>query len=287
MTSPPYGKLRDYNGYTFDHTAIINTLYRVTKPGGVVVWVVADETNDGSESGASFRQALHFKEQGFLLHDTMIYFKNTSSFPARRGGNRYTQIFEYMFVFSKDTKPKTAVLICDKRNRWAGSVNWGQKTHRGREGILIPTKDIKPVPAFSPRNNAWHYTVGGGFGQEDKAAYKHPATFPFRLPIDHINTWSNPGDVVLDPMAGSGTTCIAAQSLGRNYIGVDISSEYCGLARLRLENASKESYEKQLYAEELKVQERDKRRDEILQRLTAQEREILGFPALTPFHGLN
>jgi site-specific DNA-methyltransferase (adenine-specific) len=256
VTSPPYDQLRAYHGYHFDCASIAKALFRVTKPGGVVVWVVADGVVDGGETGTSFRQALTFQETGFRLHDTMIYEKNTCSFPASRKGNRYSQTFEYMYVFSKG-KPKTANLLCDKPNKWAGTTNWGKNTDRGRDGQLRQKKDIKPVQDFSPRNNVWRYVpefekddeaaedvvaseirryvVGGGFGQKDRSAYKHPATYPEQLAADHILTWSRPGDVVLDPMAGSFTTCLAAQRLDRQFIGIDISKEYCEDACRRLD----------------------------------------------------
>lgn len=229
VTSPPYDNIRDYKGYAVDMGEVAKQLFRVTKPGGIVVWVVGDSTENGSESGNSFRQALMFMETGFKLHDTMIYEKNTSSFPARRDGNRYTQIFEYMFVFSKG-KPKTAHLICDKENKWAGHTNWGKNTQRGRDGGLVETKDIKPVPQYSPRNNIWKYNVGKGFNSSDKESHSHPAIFPEKLAEDHILSWSNEGDTVLDPFCGSGTTCKMAKKNKRNYIGIDISQEYCTLA---------------------------------------------------------
>lgn len=230
VTSPPYDNIRDYKGFSLDMETVVKQLYRVTKPGGIVVWVVGDATEDGSESGNSFRQALLFMENGFKLHDTMIYEKNTSAFPARRNGNRYTQIFEYMFVFSKG-KPKTAHLICDKENKWAGHTNWGKNTQRGADGVLVQTSDIKPVPQYSPRNNIWKYNVGKGFNSSDKESHEHPAIFPEKLAEDHILSWSNEGDVVLDPFCGSGTTCKMAKKNKRNYIGIDISEEYCSLAR--------------------------------------------------------
>jgi site-specific DNA-methyltransferase (adenine-specific) len=247
LTSPPYDKLRTYHGYDFDCPSVAKALYRVMKPGGVVVWVVGDSVVDGSETGTSFRQVLAFLDAGFRLHDTMIYEKNTTAFPARRDGNRYSQTSEFMFVFSKG-KPKTANLLCDKPNKWAGTTNWGKNTDRGVDGILRLKEDIKPVEAFSPRNNVWRYVpfyekddtaedvvasevrryvVGGGIGQKDKSAYEHPATFPEQLAVDHILTWSNAGDVVLDPMCGSGTTCFAARFLNRDFIGIDISKIYC------------------------------------------------------------
>ena len=128
-------------------------LYRVVKTGGVVVWIVNDQTKNGSETGTSFKQALYFKEIGFNLHDTMIYEKVN---PLPTGKSRYYQAFEYMFVFCKD-KIKNVNLICDKPNKWAGHTNWGKNTNRLKNGELQETTDIKPVPDFSPRNNIWKY----------------------------------------------------------------------------------------------------------------------------------
>ena len=230
VTSPPYDDLRDYHGYAVQFSETVKQLFRVMKPGGVVVWVVGDATVKGSETGNSFRQALAFMDGGFKLHDTMIYEKNTSSFPARRTGTRYTQIFEYMFVFSKGT-PEVAHLICDKENKWAGHTNWGKNTNRRKDGTLEETTDIKPVPTHSPRNNIWKYTVGKGFNSKDPESHEHPAIFPEKLAEDHILSWSNEGDIVLDPFCGSGTTCKMAKKNKRIYIGIDISEEYCSLAR--------------------------------------------------------
>jgi len=232
VTSPPYDDLRDYKGYNFNDSSlstIIKELYRVTADGGIVVWVIGDATVKGGETGSSFRQALLFMDTGFKLHDTMIYEKNTSPFPARRNGNRYTQIFEYMFVFCKG-KIKTSHLICDKPNKWAGHTNWGKNTNRGKDGELKETTDIKPVPDYSPRNNIWKYNVGKGFNSSDKESHQHPAIFPEQLAEDHILSWSNEGDIVLDPFCGSGTTCKMAKKNNRHYIGIDISKEYCDLA---------------------------------------------------------
>ena len=232
VTSPPYDNIREYKGYSFetkDFKTIVSELFRVTKDGGIVVWIVGDSVINGGESGTSFRQALGFMEGGFILHDTMIYEKNTSSFPARRKGKRYTQIFEYMFIFCKG-KIKTGNMICDKPNKWAGHTNWGKNTQRGKDGNLIETKNIKPVPDFSPRNNIWKYNVGKGFNSKDKESHNHPAIFPEKMAEDHILSWSNEGDLVLDPFMGSGTTCKMAKKNKRKYIGIDISAEYCKLA---------------------------------------------------------
>ena len=226
VTSPPYDALRDYNGYIFDFESIAHELSRVLKPGGVIVWVVGDEVINRSESGTSFRQALYFKDNcGLNIHDTMIYEKNGATFPASRTSNRYTQIFEYMFILSKGS-PKTANLICDKKNKWEGYTNWGQKTYRKKDGELFSTNNIKPVPKYSARNNIWKFNTGAGFGTSNKEAFKHPAVYPEKLAEDHIKTWSVEGDVVLDPMMGSGTTGVMAKINGRDFIGIEISKEF-------------------------------------------------------------
>ena len=183
VTSPPYDDLRTYNDsskWDFEvFKEVASGLYRVMKVGGVVVWVVGDAVIKGGETGSSFRQALHFMDLGFKLHDTMIYEKNGCAFPARRDGNRYSQIFEYMFVLSKDTKPKTANLICDKPNKWAGWQPWGKSggTMRAKDGTLIERQQ-KPTPDFSPRNNIWKYNTGKGYTTKDSFAFEHPAMYP-------------------------------------------------------------------------------------------------------------
>ncbi len=233
VTSPPYDTLRTYHGYEFDFEAIAYELARVLKPGGVIVWVVGDEVIARSESGTSFRQALYFKNEcGLLLHDTMIYEKNGASFPATRTSNRYSQVFEYMFILSKGP-PKTVNLICDKKNIWAGYTNWGQRAWRRKDGSLMKTSN-KPVAEYSARNNIWRFNNGAGFSSSDKDAFQHPAIFPEKLAEDHIITWSNEGDVVLDPMMGSGTTGAMAKLNERDFIGIEISEEYFELSKKRL-----------------------------------------------------
>ncbi len=238
VTSPPYDNLRRYKGYDFNFEEIAKELYRVTKDGGVVVWVVNDATIKGSETGTSFRQALYFKEIGFNLHDTMIYQKDACPFPER---NRYYPMFEYMFVFSKG-KPKTVNLIADKPNKKYGK-KVASSTQRLTDGKIVkvsanktdPTRTIKK---YGVRGNVWQYSPGHNKSTKDKYAYKHPAVFPEQLAQDHILSWSNPGDIVLDPMCGSGTTCKMAKLNGRNYIGIDIAEEYVEMARRRVEEVA-------------------------------------------------
>lgn len=238
ITSPPYDNLRDYKGYSFDFEPIAKELFRVTKPGGVVVWVVGDAVINGSETGTSFRQALFFKEIGFNIHDTMIYKKNTASMPSGKNSNRYTQIFEYMFIFSKG-KPKTANLFFDKPNVWAGCQTWGTATKRQVDGT---NKDSglgdKKINEFGARENIWEYVCSGGFGQTDPLAYDHPATFPEKLVEDHILTWSNKEDLVYDPFLGSGTTVLISIKNKRQYLGSEISEKYYELIQKRFERAA-------------------------------------------------
>lgn len=227
LTSPPYDNLRNYNGYSFNFEEIAKELFRIIKDGGVVVWIVGDATINGSETGTSFKQALYFKEIGFNLHDTMIYQKNSSPFPDN---SRYNSIFEYMFIFSKE-KPSTINLIKDRKNRWLQS--FGKSSNRQKDGS-IKKKEKIIVKDFGTRNNIWKYNTGFGYTTKDKFAFEHPAMFPEELAQDHIKTWSNEGDIILDPMNGSGTTTKMARLLKRNYIGIEISEKYCEIARQRL-----------------------------------------------------
>jgi site-specific DNA-methyltransferase (adenine-specific) len=226
VTSPPYDNLRNYNGYSFDFEAVAQELYRVVKKGGVVVWVVGDATIKGSESGTSFKQALHFKEIGFNLHDTMIYQKNGT---GACGSNKcYWQTFEYMFVLTKG-KINTVNRLDNGKPRSKGGRKAGRLM---KDGVQKYETRSSAEGKMQIRNNIWMYNVGGASG-DDKV--KHPAKFPEQLAEDHILSWSNEGDIVLDPFVGSGTTCKMAKINNRKYIGIDISEEYCELAKERLE----------------------------------------------------
>ena len=225
VTSPPYDNLRNYNGYSFDFESIAKELFRVTKQGGVVVWVVGDATIKGSETGTSFKQALYFKEIGFNLHDTMIYKKQNYT-PLTH--NRYEQEWEYMFCFSKG-KPK-AFNPLRVPCKYAGQKTWGKpnmyKTNNGELTKVSQTiiKDEKI------KGNIFEYLVGS----TQTGKIKHPAMFPEQLANDHIISWSNEGDLVYDPFTGSGTTAKMAILNKRNWIGSEISKEYCDIAEKRI-----------------------------------------------------
>ena len=236
ITSPPYDELRAYNGYSFPFEDIARKMYQKLAKGGVIVWVVGDAVMKGTESGSSFRQAIFFQELGLNIHDTMIYEKNGSSFPARRTGNRYSQVFEYMFVFSKG-KPKTANLICDKPNKWSGYTSFGTSTNRNAKGELVKAKNRKPTPNFSPRHNVWKYNTGKKYTTNDDFAFKHPAMFPESLAEDHVMTWTQEGDLIVDPFVGAGTTTKMAAINGRRWLGIDISEEYVDIANERMKIA--------------------------------------------------
>ncbi len=239
ITSPPYDDLRTYNDSSkWDFNVfqdVAQALTRVLKPGGVIMWNVGDSTINGSETGSSFRQALYFMEScGLKLHDTMIYEKTGSAYCSGPKSVRYTQIFEYCFILSKG-KPKTINLIQDKPNKWAGITSWGNAKTRKKDGDMHdPGRKSNPIREFGVRTNIWRIKNSGGFGQSSKESYKHPATMPEELAQDHIITWSNPGDLVIDPFMGSGTTAAMAIQTERNYIGFEIDDEYYKLCQSRL-----------------------------------------------------
>lgn len=226
VTSPPYDNLRNYNGYIFDFESIAKELYRVTKLGGVVVWVVGDATVNGSETGTSFKQALYFKEIGFNLHDTMIWqtpgFSNPSS-------NRYHQVHQYMFVFSKDVVNRFNPI----KDRKVINQSFGVISTRGRDGELVKSKKITNTEITDGmRFNIW--TINSTSNENPCKKILHPATFPEQLAADHIYSWSNENDLVYDPFMGSGTTAKMAHIMKRNWIGSEISQKYVDLANKRL-----------------------------------------------------
>lgn len=233
VTSPPYDDLRNYGGHVFDFDSfkgIANGLNHVLKPGGVIVWIVGDASKENSETFTSFRQALYFRDAlGLAAHDTMIYEKTNFANPSH---NRYHQLFEYMFIFVKgEDGPKTFNPIKDKPNKYKEA--FGRNTFRDKDGALKarPRHEYKEV---GMRGNIWKY-ITGNLNGDDLIAYDHPAIFPQALAADHILSWSNEGDVVVDPFSGSGTTARMAKYLRRRFVGMDIHAEYVEkIARPRL-----------------------------------------------------
>ena len=228
LTSPPYDNLRNYKGYVFRFEGIARDLHRVLKAGGVAVWVIGDATINGSETTTSFKQALFFKEIGFNLHDTMIFRKRNPIPQIYR--RRYTNEFEYMFVFSKGPVATHNPLMIDCLHaglKLNGTTYKNYSKHEQKR-----SKMAKPVKKRKIRGNIWEYVVGKKL--EDQESKAHPAPFPCQLARDHIYSWSNRGDLILDPMCGSGTTCKVARQLGRRFIGIDISQEYCEIAECRM-----------------------------------------------------
>lgn len=232
VTSPPYDSIREYGpGFSgLDWKPIIAGCSDRLSDGGVIMWNVADQTIDGSETGTSFRQALFAMECGLRLHDTMIYCKEGVTFPDN---NRYHPAFEYMFVFSKG-RPKTFNGIKDWRNKWAGTAMHG--TDRLADGTTKPISQMgKIVPQYGLRRNWW--IMGNPFTNETEG---HPAPMPPSMAFDHVRTWTNEGDSVLDPFAGSGTTGYACAKLGRKFIGIEIEPKYFDIACRRIETAYKQ-----------------------------------------------
>ena len=220
VTSPPYDDLRTYGGHSWDFFGVAWQLKRVLKPGGVIVWVVADATKDGSETGSSMEQALHFKRLGLNLHDTMIYASDKPPLTH----NRYEQAWEFAFVLS-----------AGRPSRWSPLKRETLHGGKGRSGTFMHSAgaDYKPANTRTPvadealRQNIWWYATGN-----EKQG--HPAPFPLAMAVDFISTWSNPGDLVLDPFSGSGTTAKAAKELGRRFLGLEINPEYCAIAERRI-----------------------------------------------------
>lgn len=232
VTSPPYDNLREYKGYSFPFEDIAKELFRITKQGGVVVWVVNDQTIKGSETGTSFKQALFFMECGFRLHDTMIY-KDSG---LTMNHNRYEQEFEFMFVFSKG-KPKTfnpIMVKCAYFGKDSDRTGQFTQNHNEKGKKLRSNKERTNIKPEKIKGNVWEYPNGYGKSTKDDIAFEHPAIFPEQLAADHIKSWSNEGDIVYDCFGGSGTTAKMAHLQKRNWILSEISPEYVQLAQKRI-----------------------------------------------------
>ena len=225
VTSPPYDDMRTYGGHSWDFFGVAWQLKRVLKPGGVIVWIVADATKDGSETGSSMEQALHFKRLGLNLHDTMIY--KQAGTGAKGSNLAYWQAWEYMFVLSSGA-PKAVNRLADRANAKAGMMAASGNSAKVAAVGTRAERGERFVPEFSVRQNVWELPAHDGAGTE------HPAPFHFDIARDHIATWSNPGDLVLDPFSGSGTTAKAAKELGRRFLGLEINQEYCAIAERRI-----------------------------------------------------
>lgn len=238
VTSPPYDNLRSYNGNNEqwgEHVwkAVLAELYRITKDGGVVVWVVCDATIKGSETGTSFKQALHAMECGFNLHDTMIYQKTGQG--AAGSNKAYWQNFEFMFIFSKG-RLSTFNPINDRENVKPPSVGMETTTARRSQENRTIRRHIDRK-THGKRFNVWQYNTGLNLSTKDKEAFKHPAIFPEALAHDHIISWSNEGDTVFDPFMGSGTTGVACVNTNRRFIGIELDQGYFDIAKERIESA--------------------------------------------------
>lgn len=234
VTSPPYDNLRTYNGNNDSWNEgywkeVISKIYQKTCEGGVVVWVVGDATVKGSETGTSFKQALWAKECGFNLHDTMIYQKTTFSMPS---SNRYHQVFEYMFVWTKG-KPRVFNGIKDRKNIYAGQSTYGRNTMTQADGRRVEVAKNE-ISEMGLRYNCWVMSNTGQTGESKK--YNHPAMFPLKLAEDHVKSWSKTGDSVFDPFLGSGTTGVACKNLNRNFVGIELDETYFNIAKERIEN---------------------------------------------------
>lgn len=226
LTSPPYDGLRDYKGYEFNFEKTADQLVKKLKRGGVMVWIVGDQSVEGSESGSSFRHALYFKNLGLRLHDTMIYEKDGCPTPHK---NRYLSVFEYMFVFSKG-EPLHVNILTDRPNL---KIRTGNHYRRHKDGSLKFKKNVE-IKEFGIRRNIWKYRTGYMKSAKEDYIFKHPAIFPEELARDHILSWSNPGDVILDPFSGSGTSLRCAKDLSRKAIGIEIEEKYMEIAIKRL-----------------------------------------------------
>lgn len=245
ITSPPYDEISTYMGtlsWNFDKfKEVAQRLYTLTRDGGIVVWIVDDQTVKGGRTLTSCRQLLYFQEIGFTVHSEMIWMKNSPAFPARRTSKRYSHIYEKMFILVKGKIRDDIVLIADKPNKYAGLSSWGKCNSYDKDGNLKEGKKVENIPDFSLRNDVWE--CANSCTKDKKfAIVKHPAIFPEKLAEDHILSWSVEGDVIFDPFMGSGTTGKMAILNNRKFIGIELVKDYFDGAKNRIEHYHNEKF---------------------------------------------
>jgi len=229
VTSPPYDNIRDYEGYRMDLHAVGGEINRILKDGGICAMVIQDGTKNFGKSLTAFKTIVDWCDSfDFKLFETVIYKKHGTA--GAWWSKRFRVDHEYIPLFLKGKRPQ----YFDKENLKIPSKHGG-KTMTGCATRLTNGKTLKAkkvvINKMKCRGTLWDYTT---CGDGSKLKHKHPATFPNMLPYDIIECFCPPGGVVLDPFNGSGTTCVAAKSLGRNYVGIDMSKNYCDIARERV-----------------------------------------------------
>ena len=232
VASPPYGALRHYHGnHQFDFEAAAAELWRITRPGGVVCWVVREEVVDGSESGEASEQRLFFRDLGFRLHQTIVMERYGS---RARSPGRYGESLEYAFILAKG-KPATVRLLRDRRNKTAGKLVTA--THRYPDGSYRVQR--YEVDEWGYRKAVWYFAQGMHVAT-DPVARLHQAPMPEAMAEDLILSYSREGDLIFDPFAGVATTAKMALLNHRNYFGYEINAIYHARGEERLRAARME-----------------------------------------------
>jgi hypothetical protein len=231
LFSPPYDGIRDYGkNWSLDYKTLGRLLFGATCDGGVCAVVIGDGTKDFAKSLTTFRWAVDWVDNtGWRLFECCIYSRHGN--PGAWWTQRFRVDHEYILIFFKGDRlrcfDKTALMIPSKH---AGKVYSG--TDRLTNGGF---KKIEPkaVNDLKCRGTIWGYATSNSEGNRTKL--EHPATFPDRLADDLIHCFSKPGDLVFDPMCGSGTTCVMAAKAKRDYLGIEINPEYHSIAMKRIQ----------------------------------------------------
>ena len=231
VTSPPYDRTRDYNGFSFDLHATGEQIFRILRDGGVAAVVIQDQTKNFGKSLTSFRTVVDWCDNiGFKLFECVIYRKHGTE------GAWWTQRFrvdhEYMPIFVKGHRPKyfnKDPLKIPSKHGGKTMTGSGNRQTNGRTTQTIR----RAINLTKCRGTVWEYLMAG---DKNPVKRKHPAPFPDKIPLDFIQCFCQPDGIVLDPFMGSGSTAVSAKKLGRHFLGFDISSEYCKIAETRLNN---------------------------------------------------
>ncbi len=231
VTSPPYDSVRDYGGHHFNFEQIATELWRITKPCGVVCWHVQDQIIEGSESCTIDKQTLSFRDLGFRIYQRLY----VVSLSYRKSQRRYYRQTSIVLVLSKG-RPDTVIPLKDRPNHNAARLSGAGLTYRERDGSQArraPTIN----PSYGVRGDCWVYDVGGAKTTKDSYVFGHGGVMPERLARDLILSYSEPGELILDPMAGAATTPKMALLNHRRYLGFEPWDKAFAIAERRMQDA--------------------------------------------------
>ena len=239
VTSPPYANQRavTYGGIKPDDYVdwflpIADQLYRVLKPTGTFILNIKEPAVNGERHTCVIELVLEMRKRGWLWTEEFVWHKK-NCYPGK-WPNRFRDAWERLYQFNKHHKFKMnqAEVMIPVGDWYGNRMRNLSETDRTRDESKVGSGFGKKVENWIGRDMVYPSNVL--HGATECGNRQHSAVFPYWLPEWFIELFTDPGDMVLDPFAGSGTAVFAALDMGRNAMGVEIYEPYCEKLREQL-----------------------------------------------------